>query len=203
MFVTSHKTVFCVAHCSTAAARELGAVTSRLLDWPGVLIRSYCIETGNLPHKTFNQSVDSAIAPAIFNHMVELQTSQLDSIFHALGDATRRQMLRELVEGERTVSQLAEPFAISLAAASKHIKALESAGLIRREVRGRTHLCRLEPEALASAHEWLSFYEQFWTERLDLLDRLLREENARDATRHSESPERKHEAPNRKQGDDK
>jgi DNA-binding transcriptional ArsR family regulator len=111
--------------------------------------------------------------------MVELDTPQLDSIFHALGDATRRQMLRELAGGgERTVGQLAEPFTISLAAASKHIKALENAGLVRREVRGRTHLCRLEPGPLASAHQWLSFYERFWTDRLDLLDRLLREEDA-------------------------
>ena len=112
--------------------------------------------------------------------MVELQTPQLDSVFHALGDPTRRQMLRELAGGERTVGQLAEPFAISLAAASKHIKALEHAGLIRREVRGRTHLCRLDPGPLASAHEWLGFYERFWTGRLDLLDRLLREEDARE-----------------------
>ena len=114
----------------------------------------------------------------IFNHMVELSTPQLSSVFHALGDATRRRMLRDLAAGERTVGQLAEPFAISLAAASKHIKALESAGLIRREVRGRTHLCRLHPEPLASAHEWLSFYEGFWNERLDVLERLLREEDA-------------------------
>ncbi len=106
--------------------------------------------------------------------MVELDASRLDSIFHALGDATRRQMLRELASGERTVGQLAEPFDISLAAASKHIKALESAGLIRREVRGRTHLCRLEPGPLASADEWLRFYERFWTKSLDKLDELLR-----------------------------
>src|SRR5262252_4528083 len=111
--------------------------------------------------------------------MVELRRPQLDSIFHALGDATRRQMLRALASGERTVGQLADPFAISLAAASKHIKALESAGLIRREVRGRTHLCRLDPGPLASAHQWLSFYERFWTDRLDALERLLRTENAR------------------------
>jgi DNA-binding transcriptional ArsR family regulator len=111
-----------------------------------------------------------------FNHMVELNTSRLDAIYRALGDATRRQMLRDLAQGERTVGQLAEPFAISLAAASKHIKSLESAGLIRREVRGRTHLCRLEPGPLASAHEWLRFYEVFWTQRLDVLDQLLRQD---------------------------
>jgi DNA-binding transcriptional ArsR family regulator len=110
--------------------------------------------------------------------MVELHTPQLDSVFHALGDATRRRMLRDLAGGERTVGELAKPFAMSLAAASKHIKALEGAGLIRREVRGRTHLCRLDPGPLAGAHEWLGFYERFWTDRLDALERLLREEDA-------------------------
>lgn len=110
--------------------------------------------------------------------MVELSAPQLDTVFHALGDATRRRMLRELSAGERTVSQLAEPFTMSLAAASKHIKVLEQAGLIRREVRGRTHHCRIEAEPLASASEWLSFYERFWTRSLDALERLLREEDA-------------------------
>jgi DNA-binding transcriptional ArsR family regulator len=111
--------------------------------------------------------------------MVEQSPPQLDTVFHALGDATRRQMLRELAAGERTVSELAQPFAMSLAAASKHIKALEHAGLIRREVRGRVHMCRLEPGPLASAQQWLSFYERFWNDRLDVLERLLRAEDER------------------------
>ena len=124
--------------------------------------------------------------------MVELEAPRLDAVFHALGDATRRRMLRELAGGERTVGQLAKPFAISLAAASKHIKALESAGLIRREVRGRTHLCRLEPGPLASAHQWLAFYEGFWTGRLDVLERLLRTEAARkSSTPKKSSPSKK------------
>src|SRR5215467_8731703 len=114
--------------------------------------------------------------------MVESDSSRLNAVFHALGDATRRQMLRKLASGERTVGQLAEPFSISLAAASKHIKALENAGLIHREVRGRTHLCRLDPGPLASAQEWLSFYERFWNQRLDVLERLLRKEDARKST---------------------
>ena len=109
--------------------------------------------------------------------MVELQTLEMNSVFHALGDATRRQMLRDLAAGERTVSELAQPFAMSLAAASKHIKVLEGAGLIRREVKGRTHVCRLEPGPLASAHEWLGFYERFWNSRLDLLEQLLRDDD--------------------------
>ena len=128
--------------------------------------------------------------------MVELETPQIDAVFHALGDATRRHMLRDLAGGERTVSQLAQPFAMSLAAASKHIKALENAGLIRREVRGRTHVCRLEPGPLASAHQWLGFYERFWTNRLDVLERLLREEDARKAQDDSKK------SPNSKEGDD-
>ena len=111
--------------------------------------------------------------------MVKLETPRLNSIFHALGDATRRRMLRELARGERTVGELARPYDMSLAAASKHIKALETAGLIRREVRGRTHFCRLDPGPLAGAHKWLSFYERFWTDRLDVLESLLRKEDAR------------------------
>jgi DNA-binding transcriptional ArsR family regulator len=123
--------------------------------------------------------------------MVELQSVRLDNVFHALGDATRRRMLRELSAGERTVGQLAEPFAMSLAAASKHIKALEHAGLIRREVRGRTHLCRLEPGPLAGAHEWLSFYEAFWSARLDALERLLRHADQRPSSPGPTSPKPK------------
>ena len=113
----------------------------------------------------------------------------MNTVFHALGDATRRHMLRDLAGGERTVSQLAQPFAISLAAASKHIKVLENGGMIRREVRGRTHLCRLDPGPLASAHEWLSFYERFWTSRLDVLEQLLRAED--DASKSKKPKSRK------------
>lgn len=113
--------------------------------------------------------------------MVELHAQQIDTVFHALSDATRRRMLRELSGGERTVSQLAEPHEMSLAAASKHIKVLEGAGLIRREIQGRTHLCRLEAEPLATAHQWLAFYERFWTNRLDILERLLREDARKEA----------------------
>ena len=125
--------------------------------------------------------------------MVELQASQIGPVFHALSDGTRRRMLMELASGERTVGQLAEPFAISLAAASKHIKVLEGAGLIQREVRGRAHFCRLDPGPLESAHDWLSFYERFWTARLDMLDRLLREEDEQ----KSANPK-----PNPKEGDE-
>jgi DNA-binding transcriptional ArsR family regulator len=110
--------------------------------------------------------------------MVEYDSLALDTIFHALGDATRRAMLAELAAGERSVGDLAAPFAMSLAAASKHIKVLEGAGLIRRDVRGRTHICSLDPAPLMSADQWLGIYRRFWTDRLDTLEQLLRAEGA-------------------------
>lgn len=110
--------------------------------------------------------------------MVEFQDTRLDAIFHALGDPTRRLMIRRLAEGERTVGQLAEPLSMSLAAASKHIRALEGAGLIAREVQGRVHVCRLNAAPLAEANDWLRTYEKFWSTRLDRLETLLRQADA-------------------------
>jgi DNA-binding transcriptional ArsR family regulator len=118
------------------------------------------------------------LGKTILNHMVELEAPRLDAVFHALGDPTRRRMLRNLADGERSVGELAAPFAMSLAAASKHVKALERAGLVRRRVVGRTHLCRLEARPLAGAHEWIGFYERFWSGRLDILEGLLRREDS-------------------------
>lgn len=117
-------------------------------------------------------------AMQIFNHMVEHLTepSALDLVFHALADPTRRAMLARLAEGERTVGELAAPFAgtMTFAGASKHVKTLEAAGLIRREVKGRQHLCRLDADRLAQATAWLAQYRRFWTDRLDTLEALLR-----------------------------
>jgi DNA-binding transcriptional ArsR family regulator len=111
----------------------------------------------------------------MFNLMVEHYTEQrLDAVFHALADPTRRAMLRSLTLAERSVGELASPFRMSFAAASKHVKALEKAGLVRRRVEGRTHMCQLEAKRLAEAHDWLGFYERFWTLRLDDLERELR-----------------------------
>jgi DNA-binding transcriptional ArsR family regulator len=111
--------------------------------------------------------------------MVELSHAPLDGIFQALADPTRRAMLRRLTESEASVGELAEPFmkppvAMSLAAASKHIKVLEHAGLVDRTVQGRTHYCRLNAGPLSDATDWLRYYERFWAERLDDLERALR-----------------------------
>lgn len=113
--------------------------------------------------------------------MVELQPAQLDAVFHALADPTRRAMLRRLSDAPPSaplsVSELAAPHAMSLAAASKHIKALERAGLVRRQVQGRTHLCRLETRPLEGADDWLAHYRRFWTEQFDRLDALFKSQD--------------------------
>jgi DNA-binding transcriptional ArsR family regulator len=98
---------------------------------------------------------------------------QMNDVFHALAHDARRAMLSRLSSGELTVGQLAEPFSMSLESASKHIRVLERAGLVRREVQGRRHICRLSPAPLASAYSWLHFYERFWNARLDSLEALL------------------------------
>ena len=82
-------------------------------------------------------------------------------------------MLRTLAHRQHSVGELAAPFRMSLAAASKHIKYLERAGLVRRTIQGRTHLCRLDSAALAEAHAWLEHYRRFWNQRLDALEREL------------------------------
>lgn len=105
--------------------------------------------------------------------MVEQQGVQLDLIFQALANTTRRAMLRQLAQGERTVCALAGPFTMSLAAASKHIKVLERAGLVRRTVQGRTHICQLDATALAGANAWLDDYQHFWIDRLDAFEALF------------------------------
>src|SRR5688500_7410520 len=92
---------------------------------------------------------------------------RLDAVFGALSDRTRRDMLRRLAAREHTVGELAAPFDMTLAAASRHIKALESAGMVRRTVQGRSHPCRLHAQPLHAGLEWLRHYERFWNQRLD------------------------------------
>ncbi len=99
-------------------------------------------------------------------------------MFHALANGARRAMLRRLADAELTVGELAQPLAMSLAAASKHLQVLERAGLVRRTVVGRRHLLRLDPQPLAGADLWLRFYERTWGEALDQLADLFRDEES-------------------------
>ena len=105
--------------------------------------------------------------------MVNSSPAQLDRVFHALSDPTRRAMLARLSKGEATVSTLAAPFTTSLPAISKHLRVLEEAGLITRDVRGREHHCSLEPRPLKTAAEWIEYHQRFWETRLDALEDLL------------------------------
>lgn len=123
--------------------------------------------------------------------MVERNEASLDGVFRALADPTRRAIVRRLAEGERTVGELAEPFEMSLAAASKHIKVLEDAGLIRRTIRGRTHVCALDAAPLHTGIEWLRHYEKFWNDRLDALERVLRAEDRSKRPTHPRKGRRK------------
>lgn len=109
--------------------------------------------------------------------MVDKHSRRLDALFHALADPTRRAMLQQLAQQPHNVGDLAAPFAMSLAAASKHIKVLERAGLVQRDVLGRTHRCRLDAQPLHGGMEWMRYYEKFWTTRLDALDAVLRAED--------------------------
>jgi DNA-binding transcriptional ArsR family regulator len=102
--------------------------------------------------------------------------SQLDGVFAALADPTRRAMVAELARhASRTAGELAAPHTISLPAVSKHLTVLERAGLIHRERRGRHQVCSLNPQAMRYAADWLETHQRFWAERLDSLDAFLKE----------------------------
>lgn len=100
---------------------------------------------------------------------------RLDMTFAALADPTRRGMLASLALGEKSIGELAAPYAMSFAGASKHVQALERAGLVERRKAGRQQLCRLRAEPLREADQWLRQWEDFWNTRLDALEALLKE----------------------------
>ena len=125
--------------------------------------------------------VDNPADGRIFNLMVDIArpaSESLDQMFQALSDPTRRAMLGDLAVQPRTVGELAAPFDISLAGASKHIQVLERAGLVRREIQGRVHTCHLDARPLHAGAEWLRHYERFWNRKLDALETLLRADAA-------------------------
>lgn len=101
---------------------------------------------------------------------------QLDRVFRALGDRTRRRMLALLSEGPLKVTDLAAPFSMSLPAAGKHVRVLERAGLVSREIDGRLHHCSLRALPLQEASRWLAYYRQFWDESLEGLATYLEQE---------------------------
>src|SRR3954469_8305373 len=105
--------------------------------------------------------------------VTDVLEGQLDKTFAALSDPTRRAIVERLADGEASVTELAAPFEMSLPAVSKHLKVLEKAGWIARGRRPRGRPCRLEPEPLKEASDWLEEYRRLWEERLDRLDEYL------------------------------
>jgi DNA-binding transcriptional ArsR family regulator len=114
----------------------------------------------------------------------------LSSTFQALADPTRRAILARLALGETSVTELAEPFAMSMPAVSKHLKVLERAGLITRGREAQWRPCRIEPTALKDVDDWLERYRSFWEASLDRLDEYLKELQAKDR-KAKEKPARK------------
>jgi len=98
------------------------------------------------------------------------QPAELNQIFSALADPTRRAILQGLTRRSATIQEIAQPFPVSLNAISKHVMVLERAGLVRREIRGREHHCWIDPKPLREADAWLQHYRQFWEHRLDALE---------------------------------
>jgi DNA-binding transcriptional ArsR family regulator len=103
------------------------------------------------------------------------QRVQVDRVFHALGDPTRRAMIEKLSEGPVSVSKLAKPLAITLAAVVQHLQILEKSGLVRTEKVGRVRTCRVEPKGLTVAERWIADRRSLWESRFDRLGKLLTE----------------------------
>lgn len=119
--------------------------------------------------------------------MVIDRAPQLDRVFHALAHPARRTILRRLTVAEQNLSELAAPLRMSFPAASKHVRVLERAKLVRRRVVGRTHLCRVEPGPLVQARDWLEEYRKNWEANFQRLDALLEEMKAAEKQRKHES----------------
>ena len=103
-----------------------------------------------------------------------MHSSDLDKVFGALADPTRRGILAQLSGGESRVSALAEPYGISQPAISKHLRVLERAGLIRRTRRGREHHIRVDPRPIEEARGWIAFYAEHWQRQFDAVDEYLK-----------------------------
>jgi len=112
-----------------------------------------------------------------------MPADHLSATFSALADPTRRAILARLALGETSVSELAEPFDMSLPAVSKHLKVLEHAGLISRSREAQWRPCKIEPEALKDVDSWLEDYRKLWNERFDRLDDYLKQMQSRERKR--------------------
>jgi DNA-binding transcriptional ArsR family regulator len=121
------------------------------------------------------RDVDNRPPGAILKHVLQQETP-LDLMFHALADPSRRSMVDRLCRGPASVSELAEPLAMSLSAVVQHLQVLEASGLVRSEKAGRVRTCRIEPAALHTAERWIAARRATWERRLDRLGDYLAEQ---------------------------
>ncbi|MGQ0834110.1 MAG: ArsR/SmtB family transcription factor [Gammaproteobacteria bacterium] len=122
--------------------------------------------------------------------MVHYRSGQLDTVFAALADPTRRAVVEQLAARTAAAGELAEPFGMSLTGFMKHLAILERAGLVIRRKEGRVVQCALAPQAMKDALDWLERYRQFWDERLDALERYLDREEKRSWPQQPSTPNR-------------
>lgn len=134
------------------------------------------METGFRDFTTFNRMVDDGAKRAVCGAMIPAREPSLDTVFAALADPTRRAILTMLLEDDMAVTDVAEPFEMSLAAVSKHLAILAAAGLISQEKRGRVKWCKLEPDALKQASVWMQGFGQFEPVNLDAFEAFLERE---------------------------
>jgi DNA-binding transcriptional ArsR family regulator len=111
---------------------------------------------------------------SIVKHVLD---HSLDSVFHALSDPTRRKMVERLAKAPASVSDLAAPFDITLAAVVQHVQVLEDSGIVRSEKQGRTRMCSVQPKALTAAEKWFHDRRALWGHRFDLLEKVLKEQD--------------------------
>jgi DNA-binding transcriptional ArsR family regulator len=132
-------------------------------------------EAGDGPARIFEVFAGCGLerAPDMFTPMGEYSADVLDRVFSAVSDPTRRAILARLAESDARVTDLARAFPISLNSTSKHVRVLERADLVRRNVRGREHILTLDAAPLADAAGWIEFYHRFWSEQLASLDAFV------------------------------
>lgn len=131
-----------------------------------------------------NYACPAGFAEFMLNLMVKCSSRLLNRTFAALADPTRRRILEHLSRGDRCVTDLAKPYSMSLPAVSKHLRVLESAGLIRRRRSGRMHRLKLEAKPMKQASQWIEEYRHFWEGSLNRLDKYLQELQKRENHEH-------------------
>ena len=164
--------------CSGFALLEQGTPQCEALGFPVPKVaRTAYAEHARATHaqQILKCPLDNSMQRCILKHMLNQMTP--DQVFHALGDSTRRRLVERLSRGPASVSDLAKPLGITLAAVVQHLQVLERCGVVRTQKVGRVRTCRIEPAGLNVAAEWIAERQSLWERRLDRLGEILTEED--------------------------